>query len=333
MSYGRFLKPAYYPNFIPHLVGRGSAMATVVTRLAGTLNTGSSVYDLIDGKPIVRTSYDTSGATTTKVVIAFDFGVATALPFDFIAVLNHNVESADGVIKLRNHTSAFTAATDGADVPITWLVGGTTGSSGDPPIYQTLDGSSVGTFTEVSDRRYWAIIIEPHTTDFSATDLEIGQVMLGKRWVAATGPDYNSIRRNTAFDSKVNRSIGGQGYGSAAWIAGDRGTSSSFGQPFHTAATSYWRRHGGRRLLKFRQTFVQDTTLTPSDLGSGTSDDSFDKRVHQITAGSLYPLVFCPDSTSTTLGDYMFARLESDWELQQVAANVYSYEIQVTEEL
>lgn len=333
MSYGRFLKPAYYPSFLPYRVGRRNVITGVISSVAGTLNSGSSIYDLIDGKPLVRTSWDTSGATTTKLVIAFDMGTDSH-PFDFIAVLNHNVATAAGVIKLRSHTSAFTAATDGADVPITWLVGGVTGSPGDPPEFQTADGSSVGTFTAVTDRRYWAIIFQPHTTNFSATDLEVGQLMLGKRHVAAVGPDYSSIRRGVSFDGvKVIEAQGGGGYGSAAWTVADVSGGTTFGQPFHTAGTITAKRAGGRRALKFRQTFMQDTTLLSDNLASGTADDSFEQRVMQITAGSLHPLVFCPDSTSTTLGDYMFARLESDWELQQQAANVYSYEIQVTEEL
>lgn len=257
-------------------------------------------------------------------------GTDTDLPFDFISVLNHNLSTADAVVTIRHHTSAITSATDGTAVTITWLVGG---RNPDSPPFTLSDGSSVGTFTEVDNRRYWAIVIQPHTTNFSATDLEIGQVMLGKRYVAAVGPDYSSIRRGVSFDGvKVNEAQGGGGYGSAAWTVGDVSGGTTFGQPFHTAGTITQKRAGGRRVLKFRQTFMQDTTLLSSDLASGTADDSFDQRVLQITAGSLHPLVFCPDSTSTTLGDYMFCRLESDWTLQQQAANVYSYEIQVTEE-
>ncbi len=333
MSYQRFLKPAYYPSFLPHMVGRGYSISTLIDLQSGTLNTGSSEYDLIDGRPLSRVSFDTS-STTTAILLRFDFGVTSEMPLDFVAILNHNFYTAGATaIQVRHHTSAFTSVSDGTAVTLTAVVGGTTGSGGDPPIYYPVDGSTIYTFPEVDNKRYWAIVITYHGAAFTSTDLEIGQIMLGRRHVASAGPDVGSIRRSVDFDGiQLETSIGGQTFGNASYIA-PGGTSSSFGQPFHNATTSYWRRAGGRRSLKFRQHFMLDTEMAKDDISSGVRGDSFEENVLQITAGALHPLVFCPDSTSTTLGDYMFARLQASMVTDEVAHNVRSMDVAVTEEL
>ncbi len=328
MSYQRFLKPIYYPSFLPHLVGRGYSISTLIDVYAGTVNTGSSEYDLIDGRPLSRVSFDTSGAVTTKILIRFDLGVTSGLPIDFVAILNHNFAVATAAkIEVRHHTSAFTSASDGTAVTLTERVGASTAGA------YTENGSTIGQFSEVTDRRYWAIVIPYAGLGFSATDLEIGQVMLGRKHVASAGPDVGSIRRAVDFDGvELETSVGGQTFGNASYIA-PGGTDSSFGQPFHNATTSYWRRAGGRRVLKFRQHFMLDTEIAKDDISSGTRGDSFEENVIQVTAGALHPLVFCPNSESTTLGDYMFARLQTSLVSDEVAHNVRSMDVTVTEEL
>jgi hypothetical protein len=300
---------------------------------AGTLNSGSSIYDLFDGRPLKRVSFDTNGSST-GLLIRFDFAVTSGLPFDFVAILNHNLYTAEATrIEVRHHTSAFTSVSDGTAVTLSSLVGGTSGSGGDPPIFYPTDGSTVSTFTEVNDKRYWAIVIKPYGATFSGTDLEIGQILLGRKHYSSVGPDVASIRRSTLFDGiELNESVGGQTYANAAWIAPQGSTSAQFGAPFRAAGQSVWRRSGGRRQLKFRQHFMLDTETTKSDLSSGTRGATFDEDVIQATCGGLHPLVFCPDSTSTTLGDYMFARIKPGHVQDQVAQNVVSYDMTLTEE-
>lgn len=325
MSYQRALLPCFYCSLPPYYVSRGNSYSHMNLQ-AGTLNSGSSIYDLIDGKPLKRVSFDTSGAVTTKLLIRFDFGVTSQLPINFVAVLNHNFATASAAkVIVRHHTSAFTSVTDGTAVTITERVGASTAGA------YTADGSMIGQFPEVTDKRYWAVVIEYTGLGFSGTDLEIGQIMLGRYFAASAGPEVQGMRRGVGFDGvSVERAEGGGDYGTASWVTAGRGTSSSFGQPFHTAGTTFWRRYGGRRQWRGRMAFVQDTEAFASDISSGTHGDSFEQNVIQRTAGGLIPLVFTPNSASADMGDYIFARI-GGIAADYVAHNVVSYDVEIEE--
>lgn len=325
MSYQRFLKPAFFPSYLPFLATRGTPLSGVVNLQVGTLNTGSSVYDLFDGRALERVSID-CGGSGTDLLIRFDFGATTNPAFNFIAILNHNFNTADvAEIQVRHHTSAFTAVSDGTAVTLTTKVGGVSGGS------YVADGDTISVFTEVSDKRYWAIVI-PNAGIAFAADVEIGQILLGRSHTASAGPDVASIRRDLLFDGvELEQSLGGQTYGNAAFVAPQGGTSASQGQPFHSQGIAQVLRAGGRRRIKYRQHFMLDTETHKDDISSATRGTSFEENVQQITCGELHPLVWVPDSASGTVGDYMWCRLAVGGK-DQVAHNVVSYDLTVTEE-
>ena len=79
--------------------------------------------------------------------------------------------------------------------------------------------------------------------------------------------------------------------------------------------------------------FLSDDDLTTSDISTDSATDSFYNMVWNRTGGSHIPFVFTPDGSSTTNGDYIFARFGQDeWSSQQVASNVYSTALSVIEE-
>lgn len=324
MSYQRFLKPAFYPSYIPFYVSRGNAISSLVNLQAGTLNTGSSIYELFDARPLSRVSFDTGGSGT-DLLIRFDFGSLVNPVFNFVAILNHNFNTA-GVaqIQVRHHTSAFTSVSDGTAVTLTTKIGAVSGSN------YAADGDTLSVFTEVSNRRYWAIVIPNDSLGFAA-DVEIGQILLGRYHIASAGPDVQSIRRSLLHDGvETEQSIGGHSFARAAYIAPQGGTSKTQAQPFHGQETEQIVRAGGRRRIKYRQHFMLDTEVVKSDIATATRSDSFEENVQQMTCGELHPLIWVPDSSSATPGDYMFARL-SVGDKDQVAFNVLSYDLTVTE--
>ena len=79
--------------------------------------------------------------------------------------------------------------------------------------------------------------------------------------------------------------------------------------------------------------YLTDTDLISEDVSTATDTDSFYNMVWNRTGGSHIPFVFTPDGSSTTNGDYIFARFGQDeWSSQQVASNVFSTSLSVIEE-
>ena len=330
MAYNRVLKPAFYPCTMNWMRSRGVG---AFSKIAGTYNGSPNDYELIDMKPANRVSFDTSGNTTTHIVLQFDTGVTSSMPINFCAILNHNLVAADGKIRIAYDTSALSAGT-GTTVTVlntgdTPLVNGTESSNIVTPTY---NGSTIINFTEVSNKRYWAIEIED-ISSFSGTDLEIGTILLGEAYVMPMSPDL-SVSRNISFDGiDIQTAAGGGEFGNARYITGNDSTTAFNLQPFREAGgSSAFRAMGGRWNVGMNFSFLNDTDLMQSNISSGGSADTVLHDIYNKTAGRLKPFVFGVDSTSTVLGDYMFARFVDDGlNTTQVANNTWSAKMNVRE--
>ena len=330
MSYGRILTPRFYIDTPNWRISRAFDPDNW-SLIAGTLNSGSLKTDLLDMKPLHRCSFDTSANTTTHIILQWDTRVtSTANKWDYVAILNHNLHSADGRIRLAYKATAFTGAGEGTTVSgLTSVVNGTVDTNvSDPP----ADGSTINTFNEVtaSDGRYWAIEIEDDSS-FSGTDLEIGSILMGESYTMPHSPDL-SVKRSIHYDGvKVLKSAGGGEYANATHIGGDDFINSSFGQPFRNKSVTGRRRAGSRMQYDMNFSYLNDSDIMPSDMAAPYSDTVF-HDVWGKTSGMYVPFIFTPDSTSTTMGDYMFARFaKSSMDMTQVANNIWNVGMSVVE--
>jgi len=338
MTYQRILKPKFYVDTPNWKISRGVDSGEF-EKITGTFNTGSLVTDLIDMKPNNRCSFDTSANLTTHIILQWDSQTtSTADKFDYIAILNHNLNTADGRVRVAYKATAFTAAGQGTSVAnMTSVVNGTVDSDGgagednvaDPP----YDGSTIITFDEVtaSNGRYWAIEIEDDA-NFSGTDLEIGLIMLGEAYTMSISPDL-SVQRNISYEGvDIMQAIGGGEFANAQYLGGEDFTSNVFGQPFRRATTGTAnRRAGGRIGYNIKFSYLNDTDIMPSNFASPWGDSVF-HDVWNKTNGVMIPFIFTPDSTSTTDGDYLFARFQQNsLQMTQVANNVWDISLSLRE--
>lgn len=328
MSYNRIATPRFYLDTNNWRMSRG--VSNKLSIISGTPNTGSTVNDLTDMKPLNRCSFDTSG-TTTHIVLQLDTtNTSTENKFDYIAILNHNLSTAEGKIRVAYRTAAFTGAGQGTDVTnLTEVVNGAVSGNLATP---SANGSTILTFDEVTSAngRYWAIEIEDDAT-FPATDLEIGLVMMGEYYDMPHSPDL-SVKRTIDYDGvTVQQAIGGGEFANASHFGGDDFSSSVFGQPFRHQTTSYFRRAGGRISYYVKFSYLNDTDLMPSDLSRPYGDTVF-HDVWNKTSGMFVPFIFGADNTSTTMGDYIFARFQDDsLQSTQVAPQIWDIDLKIRE--
>jgi len=393
MSYNRIGTPRFYLDTNSWRMTRG--FQNKITAYGVNYNTGSTLNDLIDMKPLNRCSFDTSANTDVPFLFVLNTSnTSSENKFDFVALLNHNlwtasgriltmysvesgtttgtetnklthsgqnflttVEVGDRVINTTDSTLSYVTNVDndndltlsddifvnGEDYLIfrhitpTAVVNATVDSDGgntgtescvDPP----YNGSTIFTFDEITgtDGQYWAVEIEPDSA-FSATDLEIGCLMMGEYYDMPHSPDL-SIKRNFEYDGVVvQQSIGGGEFANATHFGGDDFESNVFGQPFRQRTTTNARRSGGRMSYDMKFSYLQDTDLMPSDLSIPYGDTVF-HDVWNKTSGRFNPFIFAVDGTSTTTGDYIFARFNQDsFNATQVAPQIWDISLKIRE--
>jgi len=158
--------PRFYPCLANHRMATGSAQNGNFDVMSGidlisTFTQGSEA-ELFDLKPMNQCSWDTSADPDGHVLVNMDTG--GGFNIDFIAILNHNMHSADAKIKVDHSgtesdvQSANMGGTDIASVVEVVNAGGGSGITGNV-ITPEADGSTIITFTS-SSNRYWGIQFE-----------------------------------------------------------------------------------------------------------------------------------------------------------------------------
>lgn len=324
------LKPIFYTDSVNWLKINGRAKSDLLTSRAGSFNTGYDVYDAFDLNPMNVASWDTSGNTTTHIVIEIDLGY-TGTSIDSISILNHNLVTAEGDIRVAHSSSPIASAgggtaisgasevlNAGVDIPVAEEI-----------ITPTADGDSVFTFTPSSDR-YWAIEIQD-ISNFSATDLTIGAIMIGESYSLPYSPDLNVSHAFDIGGVNVSSSIGGKRYSSPNWIKANNDSAVGTNYiPFRSGTGA--EQIPGRESFSISYSTIEDTDLLPSNLASPDTD-TFIHKVFTKTAWNTLPMVWSVDSTSTTSGDYMFGRLVGNsFSMTQTAYRVYSTAFSIEQE-
>lgn len=339
--------PRWYCDYINYRLSRGIAQngnydvqaTSTGNNLVGIKSGGGTEAELFDMKPLNLVTFDTSASSAAKadhVVVSLDVMGESDSKVSFVAILNHNLATATGKIRIsasdtKSHieNDDLTSATT---ITCTEVVNADTISTN--IITPATDGSTIVRFSE-SDLRYWGIQFEGSDSgNFSSTDLTVGCILIGEYFDAPNAPDL-SINRSIIFD-KVNltESIGGQRYSN---MSSHGGTASSASKsPFSTAATGE-QIFGGRMAYDLNFSFLASSDLMPDEYDIyNPTDDSFVEDVWNRVNGPHIPYIFSVDNSSegdNAESEHLFARFANNsLDMSQVANDFWNVSMRIEEE-
>ena len=337
-------KPRFYVDRLNYILNRGRSVAQSCEIQATNtgankvgLKSGSEVADLIDMRPLNQAVFDTSATSDTRgdtVVTRFDFAFGSYRT-NFIAILNHNMTSADAKFKIgygseaQVETIGFTGGT--TITPSVVLNGAESGNVVTPQ----SDGHTLVTFTSAGSSD-WGIQFEgSNSGNFDGTnDLKIGCILIGEFYDMPHSPDL-SVKRSIEFDKQnIQESLGGQRFS----------TMSSFGKsyisdqsksPFHDYTSNGARgMYGGRMIYDMKFSYLNATDVMPDDY-SNFNDNSVVDDIWSATHGSHSPFIFTQDgsASSPSESDFLFARFgQNSLDMTQVAPDVFNVSMRIEEE-
>ena len=334
--------PRFYCDHINYFLNRGIAQNGNFDVLAtdagaykmGTFTTGSEP-ELFDMRPLNKVTFDTSADTDGHVMINID--TQGAFKKSFVAILNHNMESADAKVLIKaSDTEAHIQAVDMGSAtamanPAEVVNADAISSS---IITPATDGSTIVRFDE-SSLRYWGIQFEGDSSNtFGSTDLFVGCILIGEFYDMPIAPDLSVNRRITFDKNKIQESIGGQKYSNLT--SHGRQVSSTTISPFSLSTAAYYP-YGGRISYDLNFNYLNSTDVMPNEyvyfLGSG---DTVFEDVWHVTHGSHTPFIFSVDKDSegnNAESEHIFARFGQDsLDMSQVASNMWSIALSIEEE-
>ena len=345
--------PRFYPDEVSYLLSRGVAateFAVTATntsnKFMGTFTTGSAA-ELFDLRPLNKVTFDTSADTDAHVLITID--TQSTSKKNYIALLNHNLVSAVGKIRIfAGDAASDVTAVDGANADtsdITWandtvidVVNGdtTTAASNDKSVViePATDGSTIVRFAEQTNR-YWGIQFEGNSANvFSSTDLFVGSIMLGEYFEMPHSPDLD-LTRMISYNrlNDLQESHGGQRFSNLKTIG--RTATSTSKSPFTTASNQY-DMYGGRIIYDMKYSFLNNTELMPDEYDIIADDDNFISDVWNKTNGNHLPFIFSIDKSSegdNAESEHIFGRFANNsLDMTQVAPEIYNVSLTVEEE-
>jgi|10_taG_2_1085330.scaffolds.fasta_scaffold60603_2 hypothetical protein len=353
--------PRFYTDIINHLLASGSAQDgnfDVVATAGGAEGTigiqNGSEAELFDMRPLNKVDFDTSSTVAGHVLINLNL---STFKKSFIAILNHNLATAVGKIRIfAGDEATDVSAKDGAnadtgdiswnDVAVAEVVNAdaitTAGSNRSKVIEPTTDGSTIITFPE-KDLRYWGIQFEGNTTNtgnadngtWGSTDLFVGCILIGEYYDMPHAPDL-AVKRSISFDgmNSVQESVGGQRFSNATNF-GRTGTTTSK-SPFNNALYQN-KVYSGRITYDMNFSYLNSTDLMPNEYDdSNLSDDAVVEDVWHKTRGSHIPFIFSVDKDSdgdNAESEHIFARFaQNSLDMTQVANDVFNISMRIEEE-
>ena len=352
--------PRFYVDTLSYLLSRGMTQngELDVTATGGVfrgIQTGSEI-ELFDMNPLNKVDFDTSGATSSHVLVTIDTQSATSKK-NFIAILNHNLKSAKGKIRIfagnedSDHTAvdggnAETGDVDWSSMNVTEVVNADTLTDGSGDTSKTIepasDGSTIFTFDE-TNLQYWGIQFEgahgysgsatDETWD-SSTDLFVGCILLGEYFDMPNAPDLN-VTSSIMFDGvKTLESAAGQRFSNMANSGRTHGATTK--SPFTIGQPDY-EGYGGRLAYDMSFSYLNATSVFPNRYESLLhTEDTVISDVWNKTNGSHLPFIFSIDNSSTgsnAESEHMFARFaDNSMSFQQVAPDVWNVSFRVEEE-
>ena len=338
MTHQRIVSPKFYTDIINSMIARGYASSNFTVQATNTGNHfvgiksgGGVVQELFDMNPQKRVTFETATDSTSKedhVLLNLDFG--TPIPLSFVAILNHNMKTATAEFFSCGASSAITLDDTSDKIASTEVINADNSSNVFTP---DNDGDSIITFNANQNFQHFGIQIGGTSSAFSSTDLKIGQIVIGMAFELTASPDLN-VSKSISYGNDIMETPAGKKFSSARFLEGFSSSDTTAGQPFRNKGTNTALRFGGRTQYDLNYSFVNDTDLTSSDI-STNNHASFDfyNAVWNKTNGSHIPFIFTPDSASTTVGDYLYARFgQNQLQTTQVASRVFNTSLSIIEE-
>ena len=333
MTFQRIQTPRFYVDTINWLVSRGVATTEFACKTGSDLidhdNTfvDAELFDMNPANQVVFSTSDSSATRADHVMFVID-KQATDIPTNFVAILNHNLDSASGKFRVATSSSDITSVDPTAEASASVLNSADSSNIFTP----ATDGDSIVTFDTADSNRYVAVQFEGDSTFSSSNDLKVGCILIGEYYDMPLAPDL-AVTKTVSFGNDIMETPAGQRFSQARWLEGNQSSSTQSGQPFRTISTPTAQRFGGRLSYSMSFSYLDDDDLTESNIATDSSTDSFYNMVWNRTGGSHIPFVFTPDNSSTTAGDYIFSRFgQNDWRINQVASRVYSTALEISEE-
>lgn len=347
-------KPKFYTDHVNFLMATGTEQngnfdVVSGTDLISTFSAGSEP-ELFDMRPLNQCQFGTRATSTLRsdhVLINIDLG-GSVFNCDFVAILNHNMDSSKSKFRVSSHSSTESNVQQ-ADMVNAEEISGVTGIVNTANISQnvirpTQDGSTIITFTP-SSNRYWGIQFEgsegaENTNAKIGTfadnfDLKIGCILIGESYTMPKSPDL-SVRRIIQYDGvNVQTSRGGQRFANSSNL-GRRFINARSKSPFATSTTAS-SVYGGRIIYNMSFSFIQSTDIMPTAYDSEVSaSDTVVSDVWNRTKGNLLPFIFSSDSSDTGNNaeqSHIFARFAQDsLTMNQVAPDVFNINFNIEEE-
>jgi|TARA_R100000479_G_scaffold174660_2_gene123489 hypothetical protein len=346
--------PRFYVDDVNYQLSRG-----VTQTENGIANTTDYVYDVMSGsgfigvqngteaelfdmRPLNKVDFNTSADTDGHIGIVIDKG-DTSKKYNFVAVLNHNLASAEGAFRIASSDTQGNIITvdhesAAREIEATEVVNAATMGTSDPYlITPSINGSTIVTFGE-NDDQYFSIQFEGKTAsgdgNFSSTDLFIGCIMIGEYYDMPHAPEL-SVKRSVIFDNNtIQQSIGGQRYSNM----------SNFGKSASTITRSPFiktsfpeKMYGGRLRYEMAFNYLASTDIMPTEYTNiQTGDDTVIEDVWNKVNGNHIPFIFSIDNSSTGGGaesEHMFARFaQNSLDMTQVAPDVFNISMRIEEE-
>jgi hypothetical protein len=336
--------PRFYIDWINYAMSRGTAqdnnydVISTGDLLAPSSGTEAELFDM---RPLNQVGFNTSNVVTKKVLITIDSESDDGIiPFDFIAILNHNLKTCTGrfIIGASNteaHINNEDFDTGHTVVQPSAMVNSSIGNEANGyPVSPARDGTTIVTFTDPA-KRFYGIQFEgdaPSSGTWNGSNnLLIGGIMLGQFYDMPRSPDL-SVKRSIIFNNvSIQESLGGQRYATMS-NHGRKGSSQNL-SPFQID-TNKWGSQGGRMSYDMKFSYLNSTDVMPDDYSSiDRDDDAVINDVWNMTSGNHTPFIFTTDKTSTAESDYLFARFgQNSFDMTQVAPDVFNISLKIEEE-
>ena len=335
--------PRFYVDTINYLMSRGVAateFAVTDTGGSGTsafrgIQTGSAA-ELFDMNPLNKVDFDTSGDPDSQVLVTIDTQ-STSSKKNFVAILNHNMNSADAKVRIKG--SDTESLIQSVDMSLGTVMGNPAEVVNADAISSSIvtpgsDGSTIVTFDEAT-KRHWGIQFEGNSSNtFGATDLFVGCILIGEYFDAPHAPDM-SVKRSIDFDKvKVLESTGGQRFSNM--ISHGRTSTATSKSPFTLGYPDY-EGYGGRISYDMNFSFLNSSTVMPNRYESLVhTDDTVVSDVWNKTNGPHIPFIFSCDNSSTGTNaesEHIFARFaQNSLNTSQVANDLWNVSLKIEEE-
>tara|TARA_R100001463_G_scaffold6723_1_gene21785 strand:+ start:8854 stop:9891 length:1038 start_codon:yes stop_codon:yes gene_type:complete len=336
--------PRFYVDRINYILNRGRTIAQSCEIQATNtgankvgLKSGSEVADLIDMRPLNQAVFDTSASTDAMadtVITRFDFAFGSYVT-NFVAILNHNMTSADAKFSIGYGTEAQVETigfTGGTVVTPSVVLNGTQNSNIVTP---QSDGHTLVTFDSAGSSDWGIQFQGSNSGNFDdSNDLKIGCILIGEMYNMPVSPDLN-VTRSIIFDKQnMQESLGGQRFSNLSSV-GKRYISEQSKSPFHNYTSNGARGfYGGRMSYDMKFSYLNSSDIMPDDYSS-FNDNSVVDDLWNATHGSHIPFIFTQDGSAGTPSesDFLFARFAQDsLKMNQVAPDVFDVSMKIEEE-